>query len=169
MACCCWDGIFMGDYFHPQMSPHFTKMCLCLQLCRCVYVYIRSECECWQRCLCSASVCFCFERACICVYAFVTLCACPQPPVTFLSLQSSTQDRRYLGHCETPHPRWDEKQRETDSERNNEINGPHEVMTAGCPHYLMDDKCSVPMSISVPAAHLCQYKTSKTEKFAFWL
>lgn len=56
---------------------------------------------------------------------------------------------------------------ETDGGRNNEIDGPREVMTAACPHSLMDDKCSVSMSVSVPAARLCQCSASSTQSLAF--
>lgn len=54
-------------------------------------------------------------------------------------------------------------ERWTDRERNNEIDGSREVMTAGCPHRLMDDKCSVAVSVRIPA-HLCQYSTSQTDE-----
>lgn len=29
LACCCCDGIFMGDYFHPQTFLLFTEVCVC--------------------------------------------------------------------------------------------------------------------------------------------
>lgn len=150
--------------------PRTSPRCVCVCSCAGVYMCTSDQSANADKDACVLQVCaFVLNvHVYVCMHLWLYVLV-HNPPVTFLSLQSSTQDRRYLGHCETPHPSWDEKQRETDSERNNEINGPHEVMTAGCPHYLMDDKCSVTMSISVPAAHLCQYRTSKTEKLAFWL
>lgn len=106
-------------------------MCVCLSICQCNYV-----CG-WER-----------------DFFFFT---CLHPSVTFLSprnVKSSTCRSRYLGQCETPQlTRWKTergREWETDRERNNEIDGPHEVMTAGRPHSMMDDKWSASMCIGVP-------------------
>lgn len=153
MACCCWDGIFMGDYFHPQTSLHLQKMRVSVCADMLVWAVLSSRHQC---------------VVCVCVFLLVGVrlcfCACLHPSVTFPvpgKVKSSTHCRRYSGQYGTPYERWDERQAEweTDREGNNEIDGSHEVMTAGCPRSLMDDKCSVSMSVSV-AAHLCQYGTS---------
>lgn len=46
------------------------------------------------------------------------------------------------------------RQTERERERNNEIDGSHEAMTAGRPHLLMDDKCSVAMTVRIPRTSL---------------
>ncbi len=144
MARCCWDGIFMGDYFHrPQTSPHFTK--ICDWVCACVYVCVMLGLSVRVKAvpdICDLCVCFCFISQCDCATVCVCVCASARlhPCVTSLSshnVKSSTHGRRYFGQCETPRTGWDERQAaewETDRKRNNEIDGSHEVMTAGRPH-----------------------------------
>ena len=88
----------------------------------------------------------------VCFSSLTFSALCNRPP----SAEDIQASVRHTGGEDGVGARW--------MERNNEVDGPREVMTAGRPRCcVMDDKCSVSMSVSVAAARLCPQKSACDE------